>query len=83
MQPCSGSNCQRLAWAHYGDAYIFLIAASFLRLRVAIGKRAFSGPAAATFDGNPNALVSLGISERELVAHEVGNGFVKKQPIAL
>lgn len=57
---------QRMARVHSGDIVIFLIAVAFLTLGVVIGKRVFAGPAPTTFDGNPKAQASLGISEREL-----------------
>jgi len=57
----------RLAWSRPGDIYIALIAAAFLALGVFIGMRVFAGPKAQPFDGNPQALASLGISPRELV----------------
>ena len=71
---------QRLARVHSGDIYVFLIAVAFLTLGVVIGKRVFAGPAPATFDGNPQALASLGISERELaVLHQLAAGRSNKE----
>ena len=71
---------QRLARVHSGDIYVFLIAVAFLMLGVVIGKRVFAGPAPATFDGNPKALTSLGISEHELaVLHELAAGRSNKE----
>lgn len=55
---------QRLARAHSGDIYVFLIAASFLVLGVWVGARAF-GARPRPFDGNPQAMAALGISQRE------------------
>ncbi|NOT88243.1 MAG: response regulator transcription factor [Lysobacter sp.] len=55
---------QRLARAHSGDFYVFMIAAAFLALGVWLGARAF-GTRAPPFDGNPQALAELGISARE------------------
>ncbi|MGA9334967.1 MAG: response regulator transcription factor [Rudaea sp.] len=70
---------QRLARVHSGDIYVFLIAIAFLVLGVVIGKRVFAGRPA-TFDGNPKALASLGISERELaVLQELAAGRSNKQ----
>lgn len=70
----------RLARVHSGDIYVFLIAAAFLVLGVVIGKRHFAGPAPATFDGNPKALATLGISERELVVlHQLAAGRSNKE----
>ena len=64
-----------LQWLHYdrlarsrpGEIYTALIAAGFLALGVWLGMRGFAGPRPAPFDGNPNAVASLGISPRELV----------------
>jgi DNA-binding CsgD family transcriptional regulator len=58
---------ERLARAHSGDIYIFLIGAGFLALGVFVGMRLFAVPKSETFDGNPQAQASLGISPRELV----------------
>jgi DNA-binding NarL/FixJ family response regulator len=57
---------QRLARAHAGDIYVFLIAAAFLALGIFVGMRLFSVPKSESFDGNPKAQASLGISPREL-----------------
>jgi DNA-binding CsgD family transcriptional regulator len=57
----------RLAWSRPGDIYFALIAAAFLGLGILIGMRLFAGPKPAPFDGNPQAVTSLGISPRELV----------------
>ncbi len=71
---------QRLARVHSGDIYVFLIAVAFLTLGVVIGKRVFAGPAGPAFDGNPKALASLGISERELaVLHQLAAGRSNKE----
>lgn len=71
---------QRLARVHSGEIYVFLIAVAFLTLGVVIGKRVFADPAPATFDGNPKALASLGISERELaVLHQLAAGRSNKE----
>ncbi|HTT85116.1 MAG TPA: response regulator transcription factor [Rhizomicrobium sp.] len=57
----------RLAWSRPGEIYTALIAAGFLALGVFIGMRVFAVPKASPFDGNPQAVTSLGISPRELV----------------
>ena len=71
---------QRLAMAHPGEIYIFLIALAFLALGLFIGARVIAPPAAAPFDGNPRALASLGISPRELrVLEELAAGHSNKE----
>ncbi|MEQ1514592.1 MAG: response regulator transcription factor [Lysobacteraceae bacterium] len=55
---------QRVARAHSGDIYVFMIAVAFLALGVWLGARAF-GARPRPFDGNPQALAELGISARE------------------
>lgn len=55
---------QRLARAHSGDIYVFMVAAAFLALGVWLGARAF-GARSHPFDGNPQAIAALGISARE------------------
>ena len=57
---------QRFARAHAADIYIFLIALGFLALGIFIGSRVLNPRTPATFDGNPKALATLGISAREL-----------------
>ncbi len=57
---------QRFARMHFGDIYIFLIAAGFLALGVYLGARVIAAPRARPFDGNPQAVAALGISAREL-----------------
>jgi DNA-binding CsgD family transcriptional regulator len=57
----------RLARSRPGEIYSALIAATFLALGVFLGRRVFSAPRPVTFDGNPKAVASLGISPRELV----------------
>ena len=57
---------QRLARAHSGDIYVFLVAAAFLALGVYLGARVFAAHRPAPFDGNPQAQAALGISTREL-----------------
>ena len=71
---------QRMARVYSTDIAIFLIAVAFLVLGVVIGKRVFAAPAPTSFDGNPKALASLGISERELtVLHELAAGRSNKE----
>ena len=71
---------QRLARTHVGDVYTFLIAASFLALGVAVGTRVLRAPKLPAFDGNPNAVASLGISARELsVLRELAAGRSNKE----
>jgi DNA-binding CsgD family transcriptional regulator len=71
---------QRLARAHSGDVYIFLIALAFLALGVFIGARVIAAPKPAAFDGNPKAQSALGISPRELtVLHEIAAGHSNKE----
>jgi DNA-binding CsgD family transcriptional regulator len=71
----------RLARAHFGDIYIFLISLAFLVLGVFLGARVIGGsrkPAA--FDGNPKAQAALGISARELaVLREIAAGHSNKE----
>ena len=57
----------RLALSRPGEIYIALIAAAFLALGVFLGFRLFAAPRPAPFEGNPDAVASLGISPRELV----------------
>ena len=57
---------QQLARAHSGEVYVFLVAVAFLALGVFLGARLFGATGPATFDGNPKAQASLGISPREL-----------------
>ncbi|MES2444717.1 MAG: response regulator transcription factor [Pseudomonadota bacterium] len=61
---------QRMARAHSGDIYIFLMAAGFLALGVFVGMRVFGPARPAGFDGNPKARAALGISARELAVLE-------------
>lgn len=71
---------QRLARMHSGEVYLFLVAAAFLVLGIVLGVRVFAAPAPAPFDGNPKALESLGLSERELqVLQELAAGRSNKE----
>ena len=75
---------QRLARVHSGEVYTFLVAAAFLVLGVVIGVRVLRAPKAPAFDGNPNAVASLGISVRELrVLQELAAGRSNKEIAAL
>ena len=75
---------QRLARVHSGEVYTFLVAAAFLVLGVVIGVRVLRAPRAPAFDGNPNAVASLGISVRELrVLQELAAGRSNKEIAAL
>jgi len=70
---------QRMARTHPGDIYTFLVAAGFLALGVFVGMRVF-GARPARFDGNPQAVASLGISARELkVLEELAAGRSNKE----
>jgi DNA-binding CsgD family transcriptional regulator len=70
----------RLAWSRPGEIYFALIAAAFLGLGIFIGMRVFASPARAPFDGNPQAVASLGISPRELlVLKELAAGRSNKE----
>lgn len=57
---------QRLVRGHVGDFYIFLVACGFLALGVFVGVKVIAAPKAKPFDGNPQAVATLGISAREL-----------------
>jgi len=75
---------QRLARVQTGEVYTFLIAAAFLALGVVIGVRVLRPSKAPTFDGNPNAVASLGISARELrVLQELAAGRSNKEIAAV
>ena len=70
----------RLARSRPGEIYTALIAAAFLALGVFLGVRVFAAPKPAPFDGNPKAVASLGISQRELVVlKELAAGRTNKQ----
>ena len=72
---------QRLARAHSGDIYTFLISLGFLVLGVYIGARVIGrGAKPPVFDGNPKAQSALGISARELdVLREIAAGRSNKE----
>ena len=71
---------QRRARAYSGEIYAFLIAVFFLAIGNFIGVRVFTARKAESFDGNPKAKESLGISERELtVLQELADGRSNKE----
>lgn len=71
---------RRLAQAHSGSIYVFLIAAGFLALGLFIGARVIGARRAEAFDGNPKAQAALGISPRELeVLEEIAAGRSNKE----
>jgi DNA-binding CsgD family transcriptional regulator len=71
---------QRLARAHSGDIYAFLMAIGFLVLGLVIGARVMGAPTPAASDGNPKAQASLGISPAELkVLQEIAAGRSNKE----
>ena len=75
---------QRLARVQTGEVYTFLIAVAFLALGVVIGVRVLRPSKGLAFDGNPNAVASLGISARELrVLQELAAGRSNKEIAAL
>lgn len=75
---------RRLARAHPDEIYVFLIAAGFLGLGVWLGARAFGAGKPQPFDGNPQAVASLGISARELtVLQALAAGRSNKEIAAL
>ncbi|MFZ4689723.1 MAG: response regulator transcription factor [Polymorphobacter sp.] len=70
---------QRLARVYPGALYITLVALVFLGLGVWLGVRVLR-PRPRPFDGNPQALAALGISQRELaVLHELAAGRSNKE----
>lgn len=69
-----------LARMHSGTVYIFLIAVLFLGIGVIVGASALRRPQLIPFDGNPQAIASLGISARELdVLQELAAGHSNKE----
>lgn len=70
----------RIARAHAGEVYVFLIALGFLALGIYVGARLFGPRQPTPFDGNPKAQAALGISARELdVLHEIAAGRSNKE----
>lgn len=71
---------QRMARSASLELYLGLVALGFLVLGVYVGARAFAARPAAPFDGNPQAVASLGISARELeVLQELAAGHSNKE----
>jgi DNA-binding CsgD family transcriptional regulator len=71
---------QRMARSASLELYLGLVALGFLALGVYVGARAFAARPTAPFDGNPQALASLGISARELeVLQELAAGHSNKE----
>jgi DNA-binding CsgD family transcriptional regulator len=71
---------QRLARVYSTGVYASILALAFLILGVVIGVRVFRPPQLQPFDGNPKAVDSLGLSERELeVLKEVAEGRSNKE----
>jgi len=70
----------RLARSRPGDIYLALVAVAFLALGVFLGARLLVRPKAVPFDGNPQAVASLGISPRELIVlKELAAGHSNKE----
>lgn len=71
----------RLARGQSDALYLFLIAAAFLGLGIFVGMRLFArAPSVQTFDGNPQAVSSLKLSERELtVLQALADGYSNKE----
>ena len=57
---------QRLVRSHVGDFAIFLVGGGFLALGVWLGAKVIAAPRPLPFDGNPQAVATLGISAREM-----------------
>lgn len=75
-----GLDYLRLARAHSGDIYTFLVSLAFLVLGVFLGARVIGRRKPAAFDGNPKAQAALGISARELaVLREIAAGYSNKE----
>ncbi len=71
---------QRFARFHSSDITLALVAGAFLAIGVAAGMWMLRRPPTQPFDGNPQAVDSLGISPRELaVLHELAAGRSNKQ----
>ena len=72
---------QRLTRAYSFEVFVTLVAVAFLALGAWLGARLFrSSPKPAAFDGNPQALETLGISPRELaVLQELAAGLANKE----
>jgi DNA-binding CsgD family transcriptional regulator len=62
------------------ELYLGLLALVFLVLGIVVGVRVFAPPKPAPFDGNPQAVESLGISPRELeVLQALAAGLANKE----
>nr|WP_232307138.1 helix-turn-helix transcriptional regulator [Sphingomonas sp. Y57] len=71
---------RRLARSQIDELALALIAGGFLVLGIVVGVRAFAPRAAVSFDGNPQAIESLGITRRELaVLRELAAGRSNKE----
>lgn len=71
---------RRFAMAHAGDIYVGLVGLGFLALGVWVGARIFANRTQPAQDGNPQAVATLGISERELaVLKELASGRSNKE----
>lgn len=71
---------QRLARVYSTEVYTSILAAAFLALGILIGIRVFRAPAPLPFDGNPKAVDSLGLSERELeILAKIAEGLSNKE----
>jgi DNA-binding NarL/FixJ family response regulator len=74
---------KRLAREHSEAFYLFLIAAMFLAIGVFVGVRVFSRSSvqtSKTFNGNPQAVSSLGLTDRELtVLQALADGHSNKE----
>lgn len=71
---------QRAARLASLEIYLALLALGFLVLGVVLGVRVFAPPRPASFDGNPKAAESLGISPRELeVLQALASGLANKE----
>lgn len=69
-----------IARDHMWDLYLALTAGAFLVLGIVIGIRAFAPRAPVPFNGNPQALATLGITPRELaVLHQIAAGRSNKE----
>jgi DNA-binding CsgD family transcriptional regulator len=71
---------QHLVRAHSDEVYTVLIAVGFLVLGAWLGAKAFASAQPLPFDGNPQAVAALGISEREMeVLRELAAGRSNKE----
>ncbi len=71
---------QRLARVYSTEVYGSILAAAFLVIGIFVGVRLFRRPAPQAFDGNPKAVDSLGLSERELeILAKIAEGLSNKE----